>query len=299
MPGQGSIIRATDYNAIQSNISTVLGTGSGYFGYGQTLLSSPVAQEDLITQAQWDNLRLDLLRARQHQTGLDESSNLIDPTTTTIITEAAREQFANFSQVAVNNKFSCASNQGTIDALESKTRTTSWNNYLKHTIVATFSSANHMRHFFNAGGSFRFTASRTGGSTSTINQTYTTILDEMGTVIMNHADTTSTGTTPIVNPGNGYYGLTPSVTQRIYRKRVNSSNYYGYYSYGQVALTNYRIDATLSADSTQIIFEIYFESDSASANQTVDGTLTSTVQLFRPSGTNVSIVKPASSQSGL
>lgn len=299
MAGQGSIIRATDYNTIQSNISTVLGTGSGYFGYGQTVLSSPVAQEDLITQEQWANLRLDLLRARQHQTGSDESSNLTDVTNTTLVTEATREQFANISQVVIDNKFSCAINQGTIDAVETKTRTTSWNNYLKHTVVVTFSSADHARTFFNAGGNFRFTASRTGGSSSTINQAYTTILDEMGTVIMNYSDTNCTGTTPIINPGNGFYGLAPSVKQRIFRKRVNSSNYYGYYSYGQVALTNYHIDATLSADSAQIIFEIYFESDSASTSSTVDGTLTSTVQIFRPSGTNVSIVAPASSQSGL
>ena len=69
MAGFGTSIIATDYNAIQSKISNILGTGSADYGYGQALASSQVARNNKITVTQWNNLRNDLLKSRQHQTG--------------------------------------------------------------------------------------------------------------------------------------------------------------------------------------------------------------------------------------
>jgi hypothetical protein len=44
----GDPITAARYNVIQSTVSNVLSTGSGDSGYGQTLQSSQVAQNQLI-----------------------------------------------------------------------------------------------------------------------------------------------------------------------------------------------------------------------------------------------------------
>lgn len=75
----GDKIAASDYNTIQGKIALVLGSGSGDYGYGQTVRSTSVAANSKISMTQWSNLRTDLLRARQHQIGGDQSALLTDP----------------------------------------------------------------------------------------------------------------------------------------------------------------------------------------------------------------------------
>jgi hypothetical protein len=64
-----SLISASDYNAIRSTIANVLGTGSGSFGYGQTVQSASKSANELVDQTDWDNLRYDIVNTRIHQTG--------------------------------------------------------------------------------------------------------------------------------------------------------------------------------------------------------------------------------------
>jgi hypothetical protein len=300
MPGQGNKIRAADYNIIQYWAERILGTGDGQYGYGQNVLSNQVSTDDIITASQWDNLRLDLLRVRQHQTGVDETGNLTDVTTSTVVAEAIRQQYGQVATLGVTNKFTCHPTQGTVEVVQTKTRTTSWDDYVRHYVQVTFASANQARYYFNAGGEFRFTASRSGGTTTgasgTLNAVFTNILNEMGTVTMNHGSTTSSGQTPKILEGGGFFNLTTDY-QLVYRKRVN--NPYYSYTYGSIALTYYSIEAKLDSTGAIITFKITFQSDSASATTLVDGNLTSTVQSFRPTGTNVSISKPSSVQTGL
>jgi hypothetical protein len=87
MAGQGTSIVASDYNNIYNKMAAVMGPGSGNSGYNQSLNSATVpATRTIISAAQWSNLRIDLLHARQHQTGLDESGNLTDPAPTCVFT---------------------------------------------------------------------------------------------------------------------------------------------------------------------------------------------------------------------
>jgi hypothetical protein len=69
----GDTITAARYNTVQSRIGTILGTGSGTSGYGQTLSSSQVAVSSTVTVNQINNLITDMKKARQHQTGVDET----------------------------------------------------------------------------------------------------------------------------------------------------------------------------------------------------------------------------------
>lgn len=90
--GQFNKIEWSDYNAIQSVIAPVLGataTASGNTGYGQTVASSQVSQYAKITNTQWANLRTDILRARQHQTGTDLTGTLAVPYFDITITQTA------------------------------------------------------------------------------------------------------------------------------------------------------------------------------------------------------------------
>jgi len=107
--GQFNKIEWSDYNAIQSVIAPVLGatpTASGNTGYGQAVASSQVTQYAKITNTQWGNLRTDILRARQHQTGTDLTSTLAVPYFEITITQTALNTnlltTASTSQLAVN-----------------------------------------------------------------------------------------------------------------------------------------------------------------------------------------------------
>ena len=86
MPGVGNLIPASDYNNIQTKIEGVMGAGSGQSGYGQTLSSAQVTSTSVISASGWAALRSDLLKARQHQTGISQAANLIDVTASTSAT---------------------------------------------------------------------------------------------------------------------------------------------------------------------------------------------------------------------
>ena len=80
MAGTGTKILAEDYNQIQSIAQTVLGQGSGQYGYGQAVSSSQVNSGDPFRLSDWINLRSDLLKIGAHQTGnVNEGNNLILP----------------------------------------------------------------------------------------------------------------------------------------------------------------------------------------------------------------------------
>ena len=107
--GQGNKIEWSDYNAIQTVIAPVLGatpTASGNTGYGQSIASNQVTQYAKITNTQWANLRTDILRARQHQTGTDLTSTLAVPYFEITVTSTAINTnlltAGSTSQLAVN-----------------------------------------------------------------------------------------------------------------------------------------------------------------------------------------------------
>jgi len=302
MPGVGSRVRAADYNSIQGKVALVLGSGSGNSGYGQALSSGQVSVGDQILVSQWNNLRTDLLKARQHQTGATESLTITS--TSTIISEAIRLQFDDMADAVTANRLAVGGNQGTTEnVIAPYQRSAAWNGTLTHTCVMTFASADAARYFFNAGGNLQVSASREGGNAGSKNNTWTLMLSQMGTITMNYittvcADPSATATASQI----GYYGLTTS-NQQIFRKQAPSGVY---------AENDYFIYARTASGGAQVIFDIVFEDeDSGDLNnpspgfpagpvqdEDVDGTLTSQIRMFRPSGANVSVAGPSASQSG-
>jgi hypothetical protein len=70
MPASANnIISVSDFNNIRNIILAVMGAGSGSVGYGQSLFSVAKAANSVISQADWDNLRYDIVNAKIHQTG--------------------------------------------------------------------------------------------------------------------------------------------------------------------------------------------------------------------------------------
>lgn len=295
MAGQGTKILVTDYNTIQSKIENVLGTGSGDYGYGQAVSSSQVSLSSKISVLQWNNLRSDILKARQHQTGNDLSASLTTASTSTKILEADRSAYNSMADDCATYRLTTPpANQATRENLvDTQVKTAAWNGTLTQTVTVTFADATAARHYFNSGSQIEFSASRTGGTDGLKNTTWTTMFTQMGTIYINRSTTNCTGSgSPVTSLG--WANLTTS-NQLIFQKDSPSSTY---------APNKYTIYARVPS-AEQIVFTINFDDASGQPNapwgtdENVDGTLTSTVQVYRASGSNVSLPKPSATTTSI
>jgi hypothetical protein len=290
MAGQRTAIIANDYNVIQSKLSQVLGTGSGDFGYGQTVTSSQSIPQIPITAAKWNLLRDDLLKARQHQSGADESGNIPILTHASVIAEAYRSSINSMADLVTTNRLVIPpSNQATRDTILTSVRTTPWNNTLTHTVTVNFSSTAAARYFFNTGSSLDISASRTGGTVGLKNSSWTTMLTNMGRISLRHSNSAVSGT-GTVSSSIGWTDLT-TVDQLLFVKYTETPTY---------TPNQYDIYVKSGVDTAQIIFTITFADLSGyipdppeGIDENINGTLTSIIEVYRASGNNVSVTSPS------
>lgn len=307
MAGVGSKITASDYNSIQQAMAYIMGDGSLLYGYGQqnTLLSSTVAPNAKISVTQWNNLRTDILRCRQHQTGTDLSSQLAEASTTRTITETDRAAFETMIATAGQdaNRLIAPPYNGGLNATREnlvtpRVRNTAWNGTLSQQVTVNFGSATLARYYFNTGSRFEISGSRVGGVGGAKDVAWTTILQNMGVVYFTRTDTVCTGTGN--NSTIGWEDLT-STNQIIFSKDTENSTY---------APNQYRIYAR-KPDAQTLVFTIEFADQSGGnppnpgnvpsykIDEDVTGTLTSVVQVYRASGDNVSVALPSATSTDI
>lgn len=294
--GVGQLIQSTDYNSIRAVVDTVMGTGTS--GYGQTLSSADVSAGNQITALQWLNLRSDMVKARQHQIGSSVGStsatdgrNLVVPASGSVITEAFRSQYSSFATTLNTNKYSIDTDsvggQFSTEGLLTRTQSSAWNGTLTHTVTITGNTggngaASNMRYFFNAGGRIRISANITTGTSK--NNDWNTMFTQMGEFVMNYTTTTYTGSSA-TSYSIGWEDLNTS-NQLIGEKAAPAGSY---------AENRYYAYARKSADGTQLILTLeYRDNDAGDPNfdEDVQPTLNSVVSMYRPSGSNVSILSP-------
>jgi hypothetical protein len=295
MAGQDTLILVADYNAIQTKIATVLGTGSANFGYGQVVSSAQVAPNAKISVTQWSNLRSDIANCTLHQTGV--ASTLTVPTTSTKVTEATRAAYMQAADDATTNRLVApAASQATREYLSfgSIVRTASWNGVRTQTVTINFASASDARYFFNTGSRIEISASLTNTSSSPKDQSWVSNLSGIGVVYFNYDVTTATGGG--AGTSIGWYDLTTS-NQLVYEKAVSS---------GYIPNT-YKIYAR-APSSSQLVFDIEFRDDATSApspnppwdiDEDVTGTLTSDIKVYRSSGSAVTVPLPPATSTGI
>ena len=297
MAGQGNKIVATDYNAIQAKINLVLGPGTVNFGYGQPVTSSQVSTNSNVTAAQWNALRNDLLKARQHQTGLDEGGNLVVPSTSITVKEADRAVYNNFADVITFNRLATPPpTQATLSTLNTVVRTNPWASSISHAVTMNFSSADAARAFFNTGSNLKFSASfedYTNDSSLLVNQSWDTLLTNMGIISFDATSTTNTGTGIAQNIG--FYDLT-TTNQLIFTKFVEASN-------PSYVPNQYDLFVRQGSSAAQLIFTPTFSYTSAgtggSAFEPANGSLTSLIQVYYATGSNVAVVPPTTASTTL
>jgi len=295
----GSQIRAVDYNTIRSKIVNVMGSGAGQTGYGQSIISTDVAFGNQVTKEQWDSLRFDILNARVHQDGVTPTIvSALKGQPIRFATDSPNNQYNTQSDIAIANRFNLGIGQFVVEAawngsaaISPITRTSAWNSSVSSTVTVTFSTADQARWFFNSGGKVRFTSSRSGGSSTAQNISWSNILSSAGSQSFG-------GNTPGIN----FYNLTSS--NQIFFTTTASSPY---------SSNRYRIEArsnianNTSGGATILTFTVswldpYVDPPGANPgahppSDNVDGTLTLAVDEIRaagnlqPSGT-FSIARP-------
>ena len=276
----GTNVFAAQYVAIQNKAESMIGTGSGTLGYGQTVQSSDVFSGNLITKAQWDLIKFDIINIKFHQDGNIPpviNVNVGDP-----IGFGPSSPNTNYDillQDAIAKRFLIAGSQSVVAAKASQTYSTPWSTQAQATLTVTFADSNQGRYFFNSGGKIRFTASLVGAAVSPQITAWVNFLNSVGTQGFG-ADTD-----PLVN----YYTLTNSY--QIYYQNFLSSSYSAN-SYRLEARTNVADNSTGTATQLEIratLLDSYIDPDTLTGNvqppgDVVNGTLTISVSELKASG---------------
>ena len=225
----GSLVLATDYNAIRTTVDNVLGTGSGDSGYGQSLTSSAQSIGTIIDADHINDLFTDIQKAHTHQQG--SASSLIAQVSTSDQIEANNgssykgwTQFQTAANLISTNRLTAAAGGMTAAAQKTtETKAAGWNAEINQTVTVTFASADARRHFFNSGGEIRIQASVASGG-NTKSQDWATMCSSSGIIKIAEGGITKTGASGTLY-GSYDEGTIPSGSLTKIFDRTGSGNY--------------------------------------------------------------------------
>lgn len=219
----GGLIQASDYNTfngaqtanVSGTLSTVLSTGKGNAGYGQSMVSN-VSAGGTVTATQWTTLVNAINVVRKHQSGAG-FTNIGTYTAGTTI-NATNDVGGNLT-TAYTNRVSYAAEGTTTTGTTYSPAFTAVNDTSAKTIefsrTATFANADAARYFFNAGGQLNFVVSsitNTGGTSRGADVGNLTVTNFASKRIRAANASARTGTGGTLNVDRttdyGYYGLT-------------------------------------------------------------------------------------------
>lgn len=279
----GDTIVASRYNGLRSRIATIMGTGSGTSGYGQSISSSAVTPGNLVRAQEVSDLYNDIARARLHQINSVDVSVTVPGVGDLVLDQTYVDLNSLMTAVETDKLLISIPAQSTVETAQTSTKS-NWNGVIDHVVRFTWPNTDARRHFFNAGGELRTSAGIAGGSGAKT-EDWRTMLSNMGTIKMNYLNTVSSNNSG-TGSNIGFYDLTTSY-QTIFTKSGS----------GVYAENSYIVQAR-AASSTTIDIQIYFRDDDVgdpNIDEDVTGTLTSTVSILRASGQNVSTPAPSSS----
>ena len=161
----GGTIQASDYNGfaggtaanVSGQLNTVLSTGRGNAGYGQTAVSNVTAVTNDVTATQWTTLINGVDKVRKHQSG-------VGYTNLTAYTSGQTINVTNDISAALSTAYTSrltATAQGSTGTGATNSPNFTLVNGLagatfRFSRTATFASADQARYFFNAGGQLNF-----------------------------------------------------------------------------------------------------------------------------------------------
>jgi len=183
----GGTIEASDFNDLVSNINDIFGVGFGDSGYGGNSINVPIVGDipDVSTKGGIDNQEwLDIRNAfddcAEHQgttltDGLPTEIDIEDGDIASYFPRLNSSQ--NIFDITANKNNTSSDCIPGLTTITPNERNASWSSLISHEFTINFNSSDHARYFFNAGGSIRISASRTGGSATLQNTSWDTIID--------------------------------------------------------------------------------------------------------------------------
>jgi hypothetical protein len=195
-------ILASRYNTLRNQVNLVLGTSANVspsYGYGQALSTSGVSgtqsaatpsSASKVTAKNYEDLYIDLIRTRSHQIGAslaisefvlgDYNTN---GATADKIELAYIQGLESLAASIATDRFSVHPTNLTVSSLTSASSSrpsSAWTSTIWSIFTVTFNTELERRHFFNAGGEIRLSASTnyTGSAAKSVD--WQTILGLMG-----------------------------------------------------------------------------------------------------------------------
>jgi hypothetical protein len=288
----GSLVLATDYNAIRTTVDNVLGTGSGDSGYGQSLTSSSKTSSDVILDDDINELYADIQVAHTHQQG--SATSLIAQVTTADLIEANNGvsfkgwiQYQTAANLISTNRLTAnAASMTATAAKTTETKAAGWNGSNDQIVTVTFASAEARRFFFNSGGEIRISASvAAGGNTKSVD--WATMCSSVGTIKISKSSITKTGASGTLY-GSYNESTIPGSNTKI-MDRYGSGNY---------AENYWQVDATNTSATVITITQTFNDADTgdqtgtgAAVDENVDRALTVNVGELRAT-TSLTITSP-------
>lgn len=313
----GDNITAAQYNGLQSRIEQVLGTGSGDFGYGNSVSSEQVAAADVVTAGQMDNLRTDMGKCWTHQTGDNiplaniATGNVIGADASgTGVTFDAQNNYTIDGAIAnggfndylsrmdelETNRFDIDDGEQTVADVVGTTTTNSWNGTINATFQVSFGSAANRRYFFNSGGELRLSVSGANG-TGSKDTDWDTILSNPGQIRMGYNYTTISGSNNGVTLNSIGNDAITGTYQEVFKKVGTAAVY---------AENYWKVEVRTGANSHTFEFKVTLVDDDAGdrpdpsppapfgplTDEDVTLDITGTFAMRRATGSNIAYPAP-------
>ena len=268
----GDPILDDEYNTFVNSSSSpfgynhIAGTGSLNYGLGQTEIST-VSAGGTINASQWNSLFTGLDNIGNHTNQSTFTGRAVSAGDTINIVSAIATDLATLA-TAVAAGSTGASAKTTSSALQTVTTASEgWDNTAVQEVSVTFSNANQMRWFFNAGGKVRITVGATAASVSAKDTAFVGLGNAVGNLDIGSQSTGRSGsghTTTTNGLANGFYDLGTGYTTLLL---LTQSSYAAYNA------NTLRIEAKLDAapGSATKIFVKMTASDAAADTQFTSG----------------------------
>lgn len=181
------------------------GTGSGVYGLGESSIAT-VAAGGTILASQWNSLFTGMANIADHTNDTLTSTAAVSAGNTIAIKSALITDLATLaaSVAAGSPNATALSTSASLQTIT--TASEGWDNTATHEHSITWTTADRMRHFFNAGGKVRIVTSTTQASTNPKDQAFIDLGTALGNIDIGAHATTRSGSGE--SPSSGGSGLT-------------------------------------------------------------------------------------------
>jgi hypothetical protein len=313
----GDSITLVRFNNLRNRVATILGTGSGNSGYGQTLpsgIGATLTGTQVVNAshhgrgaagfpATTGGLLEGVERIKRHQTNTGVTVTLPEPggptlgtTATTILDSLYTTLESEMSTLETDpNRFRLSTDPAqSVNTLRTtQTIPANWNTSRVHTFTFDFSNAEQARRWFNLGNqiilSWEVNYSSGGTVDGTKNGRWKNLIDRrvpggLTSVVFGYTSTTSNTGTPATTIG--WYDLTPGAAATQIFTRADSGTYSG---------NDITINVSKLASNSAITFQAFFNDDGVFGNtppgdEQITVTFNSYINTLVATGNHVSTV---------